>query len=139
MRERHIKKINEKKLIKFWQKKKQHETQRMIILDTIHENHLMAAWMQNPIFIEFYTLISLHLPRISVHWILDNVRWLLIMYADFGWIGLAFFCQKVFFISCYNLPRYRSDWYSNIKFVNFSYVSSHLHELAMVKLLVVEK
>ena len=35
--------------------------------------------------------------------------------------------------------RYHSDWYSNIKFVNFFYVSSHLHELAMVKLLVVEK
>ena len=52
--------------------------------------------------------------------------------ADFFWIGLGFYCQKVFFISCYNLPRYRSDWYSNIKFVNFSYVSSYLHEWAMI-------
>ena len=56
MRERQIKKIKEKKnLDKILKKKKQHETQQMIILDTIHENHLMAARMQNPIFIEFYS------------------------------------------------------------------------------------
>ena len=52
-------------------------------------------------YITFYTLISLHLPRISVHWILDNVRWFLIFWICGRWFflnWLGFLLSKGLFL-----------------------------------------